>query len=66
MTIIGLQKTSSTTKNLLVFDPMFSDSPSIVKLVGQTFTHKTPSEALKPYVRNLKYLSRYNDFELLK
>lgn len=51
--------------NLLVFDPIFHDSTSVTKLVNQTFTHRSPGDLLRAYRRSVKYLRRYNEFEVL-
>lgn len=66
MTIIGFEKLTDGTKNLLVFDPMFHDSSKVVKLVGGPVHSKHPGDLLKAYRRGNKYLKRYNEFELLK
>lgn len=66
MTIIGFEKLTDGTKNLLVFDPMFHDSSKVVKLVGGPVRTKHPGDLLKAYRRGNKYLKRYNEFELLK
>ncbi|TAQ90391.1 hypothetical protein B7494_g1284 [Chlorociboria aeruginascens] len=66
LTIIGFEKKTDGTKNVIVFDPMFHDATSVTKYVGQTFTHKAPADLLKAYRRGVKYLRRYKEFELLK
>jgi hypothetical protein len=66
MTIIGFEKKTDGTANLLVFDPMFHDSAEIIKLVGKKFTHKNPSDLLRAYRRSVKYLRKYNEFEVMK
>ncbi|KAF4634667.1 hypothetical protein G7Y89_g3448 [Cudoniella acicularis] len=66
MTIVGFERRSDGTKDILVFDPMFHDAPNITKLIGQRFTHKAPADALKAYRRGVPYLRKYNEFELLK
>ncbi|KAK3359268.1 peptidase family C78-domain-containing protein [Lasiosphaeria hispida] len=66
MTIIGLEKSRSGGKNLLVFDPMFHDASNIVKLVGQKFSHPFPDLALKFYRRGGRYLRKYREFEVLR
>ncbi|KAJ2900191.1 peptidase family C78 [Zalerion maritima] len=69
MTIIGLEKQrvgQHAFTNLLVFDPMFSDSSSLTKLAGLEFRHKEPDKALNAYRRRLQYLQRYREFEVLK
>ncbi|RDL35102.1 DUF1671-domain-containing protein [Venustampulla echinocandica] len=66
MTIVGFEKRSDGSRNIIVFDPMFHDAPNITKLVGQQFTHKAPADALKAYRRGVSYLRKYNEFELLR
>ncbi|ESZ99444.1 hypothetical protein SBOR_0206 [Sclerotinia borealis F-4128] len=66
MTIIGFEKQTDGTKNILVFDPMFHDASKVVKFVDGPVRHKHPGDLLKAYRRGNKYLKRYNEFELLK
>jgi hypothetical protein len=66
MTIVGFEKKTDGTRNLIVFDPMFHDASNIIKLIGRTFVHKDPEDLLKAYRRGNKYLKKYNEFELLK
>lgn len=66
MTIIGFEKRTDGTANLLVFDPMFRDSAEIIKLVGKKFTPKNPSDLLRAYRRSARYLRKYNEFEVMK
>jgi zinc finger-containing ubiquitin peptidase 1 len=66
MTIVGFEKQTDGTRNLIVFDPMFHDASNIIKLIGRTFVHKDPEDLLKAYRRGNKYLKKYNEFELLK
>ena len=66
MTIVGMERRRDGSKTLIVFDPMFHDSSNVTKLVDQVFSHKEPEEALKAYRRGLKYLVKYNEFEILK
>lgn len=66
MTIVGLEKQKNGSKNLLIFDPMFSDASGIVKLVGKKFEHRFPDKALKPYRRGSSYLKKYRAFEVLE
>jgi hypothetical protein len=66
MTIVGFEKQTDGTRNLIVFDPMFHDASNIIKLIGRTFVHKDPEDLLRAYRRGNKYLKRYNEFELLK
>ncbi|KAK8047626.1 hypothetical protein PG996_015690 [Apiospora saccharicola] len=67
LTIVGLEKRSNGSTELLVFDPMFRDPQSITKLVGRALSHKTsPDKSLSLYRRGNKYLKKYHEFELLK
>ncbi|KAH6658365.1 peptidase family C78-domain-containing protein [Truncatella angustata] len=67
LTIVGFEKKHNGGRELIVFDPMFNDSDSVMKLVGQrTFSVKSPDSMLKLYRRGNKYLKRYNEFEILK
>ncbi|KAK8041197.1 peptidase family C78-domain-containing protein [Apiospora phragmitis] len=67
LTIVGLEKRSNESVELLVFDPMFRDPQSITKLVGRALSHKTsPDKSLSLYRRGNKYLKKYHEFELLK
>ncbi|TVY85181.1 Zinc finger with UFM1-specific peptidase domain protein [Lachnellula suecica] len=66
MTIVGCEKRSDGSKNLIVFDPSFHDATPITKLIGQNFTHKSPADLLRAYRRATHYLKRYNAFEILR
>jgi hypothetical protein len=67
MTIIGFEKKRDGSKNLIVFDPMFHDASKILRLVdAPRFKHKMPGELLKAYRRGVRYLRKYNEFEVLK
>jgi hypothetical protein len=65
MTIVGMERKTDGSVNLIVFDPKFHDASNVTKLVGQKFKHKDPGGALKEYRRDLKYLRNYKAFELL-
>ncbi|KAH6686136.1 peptidase family C78-domain-containing protein [Plectosphaerella plurivora] len=67
MTIIGLEKQEDGSANLLVFDPSRDDPPALRQLVGQIINdHGHPDQAISPYRRGHKYLSRYKEFETLR
>lgn len=66
MTIVGFEKRSDGSRNVIVFDPMFHDASSVTKLIGQQFSHESPANLLKAYRRATQYLKRYNEFELLR
>lgn len=67
LTIIGFEKHKDGHVNLLVFDPSYRDSSIIRELVGTTFKHPKSkiNSALEPYRRGIKYLRKYNEFEVL-
>ena len=66
MLIVGFEKQKDGSKNLLVFDSMFSDHWSVQKLVRKEFSHYLPDMALKPYRRGSRYLGKYKAFEVLR
>jgi len=66
MTIVGFERKTDGSKNLIVFDPMFHDASGVTKLIGREFRSKAPHDLLRAYRRGVKYLKRYNEFELLK
>jgi zinc finger-containing ubiquitin peptidase 1 len=66
MTIVGFERKVDGTKDLLVFDPMFHDATNVTKLIDIKFRHKQPEDVLRAYRRGVKYLKKYNEFELLK
>ncbi|KAH9221152.1 peptidase family C78-domain-containing protein [Leptodontidium sp. 2 PMI_412] len=66
MTIIGFERKRDGSKNLIVFDPMFHDAANVTKLIGMSFRAKHPADHLRAYRRGVKYLKKYNEFELLK
>lgn len=67
MTIVGFERKRDGSKNLIVFDPMYHDASNVMRLVNAPpFIHKAPADVLKAYRRGLKYLKKYNEFEILK
>ena len=67
MTIIGFEKRKDGGRNILVFDPMFYDSNDVIRLIGQEdVSPKKPGELLRFYRRDLRYLQKYNEFEVLR
>ena len=66
MTIVGYEKQTDGSRNIIVFDPMFHDATNVMKLIGKSFTQKAPGDLLKAYRRGAKYLKKYDEFELLK
>jgi len=67
MTIVGFEQKQDGSKNLIVFDPMFHDNANVLRLVGNgNFKTKSPADMLRAYRRGVKYLRKYNEFEILK
>lgn len=71
MTIVGFQKSTDGAPELLVFDPMFHDSPQILKLVDMDvkdarISVRKADELLRAYRRGTKYLRKYGEFEILR
>ncbi|KAI9757868.1 MAG: hypothetical protein M4579_003304 [Chaenotheca gracillima] len=66
LTIVGFERRKNGDSNLLVFDPVFGPSPAFRKLIGKSFRHRMPQDALKAYRRGKGYLGKYNAFELLQ
>ena len=69
MTIIGFEKSTDGSRNLLVFDPMFHDAQAIISFTAkdpEKIRHRRPEELLKAYRRGARYLRRYNEFEILR
>ena len=66
MTIIGFEKKTSGSVNLLVFDPMFHDNEKVTRHIGHKYQFKTPAEHLRAYRRGAAYLKKYREFEILK
>lgn len=67
MTIVGFEQKKDGSKNLIVFDPMFHDNANVLRLVGNdNFRQKYPEDMLRAYRRGVKYLKKYNGFEILR
>jgi hypothetical protein len=66
MTIVGFERKVDGSKNLIVFDPNSHDATNVTKLIDIKFMHKQPKDVLGAYRRGVKYLKKYNEFELLK
>ena len=67
MTIVGIEKRTDGTLELLVFDPMFRDPPAVRGLVGRVLKNNTSvDKSLKLYRRGNKYLKKYHEFEVLE
>lgn len=67
MTIVGFERKINGSKQLIVFDPMFHDSESVVKLRGRRHSRTSSvNNLLKQYRRGSNYLKKYHEFEILK
>ena len=67
MTIVGFEQKKDGSKNLIVFDPMFHDNANVMRLVGNdNFRTKSPEDMLRAYRRGVKYLKKFNEFEILR
>ncbi|KAH7321469.1 peptidase family C78-domain-containing protein [Rhexocercosporidium sp. MPI-PUGE-AT-0058] len=66
MTIVGFERKRNGSKSLIVFDPMFHDADSVTKRIGKSFRSEHPAHHLRAYRRDVKYLKKFNEFELLK
>jgi hypothetical protein len=66
MTIIGVEKRTDGSTNLLVFDPMFRDSTRVTRLIGRRSISGHAADLLKAYRRPTRYLRRYREFEVLR
>lgn len=66
MTIVGIEKLRNGGANLLVFDPKYHDIEMVSCAIERGFQAGEGKEFLKLYRRDLIYLSRYSEFELLE
>jgi hypothetical protein len=67
MTIVGFEEKLDGSKNLICFDPLFHDAPDVLRLVeNDNFKIKSPEDMLKAYRRGVKYLKKYDAFEILR
>jgi hypothetical protein len=71
MTIVGFEKREDGRKRLLVFDPSFKDPWVVRKLIGKDFRGRTlvqfhVSVSLNAYRRGIKYLRKFEGFEIMR
>ncbi|KAK6506898.1 hypothetical protein TWF481_005356 [Arthrobotrys musiformis] len=68
MTIVGIEQYKCGTLCFLCFDPMFSPSQNIRKLVGEKRIRSNIAygKLLKSFRRGGQYLKRYNIFEMVE
>ncbi|POS85244.1 hypothetical protein EPUL_001798 [Erysiphe pulchra] len=66
MTIVGFEKRSDGSKNLIVFDPRYFDSTKIVELIDRASINVRSDAFLGAYRKGIGYLKRFKEFEILK
>ncbi|OAG05697.1 DUF1671-domain-containing protein [Paraphaeosphaeria sporulosa] len=65
ITIVGFERRRDGTGNLMVFDPMYSTSPAMHKLIGRKDIKAPRPEVLYAYRRVAKQLRKHAAFEIL-
>lgn len=67
LTIVGLEKHKGGGVQLLVFDPEFQSSSTVVRLAGKATLRRQSkvTKLLEPYRRSATHLERFNEFEVL-
>lgn len=66
MTIVGIEKPRHGAASLLVFDPKYHDVERVSRAVENGFQAGEGRDFLKLYRRDLSYLGKYSEFELLE
>ena len=66
MTIVGIENLCNRRANLLVFDPKYHDIDMVSCAIQRDFRAGGYEGFLKLYRRDLSYLERYSEFELLE
>lgn len=65
ITIIGFERRRDGSCNLIVFDPIYSTSPAMHKLLGRKDIKSHRPEVLHAYRRGAKQLKKHAAFEIL-
>lgn len=65
ITIVGFERRKDGTCNLMVFDPMYSTSPAMHKLLGRKNIKTARPEVLHAYRRGSRQLRKHSAFEIL-
>ena len=65
MTIVGFEKRTDGTCNLLVFDPAVADDERVVNMVDRTVRHSAYEDMLRQYRKGPAYLNKHDKFEIL-
>lgn len=63
LTIVGFERMRSGTRNLLVFDPMYQVSASMLQLIEKGRVRETNDKLLRLYRRSQNRMYSYADFE---
>ena len=66
MTIVGIEKLTNGGTNLLVFDPKYHDAETVSGAIERDFQPRERKNFLARYRRDLSYLARHSEFELLE
>lgn len=65
LTIVGLERTDESDRELLMFDSSFATTEPMRKLVGGRNAHARVSTLMKPYRKDEEWLERWREFEIL-
>lgn len=65
ITIVGFERRHDGACNLVVFDPMYSTSPAMHKLLGRKNIRSARPEILHAYRRGARQLRKHAAFEIL-
>ncbi|OAL51255.1 DUF1671-domain-containing protein [Pyrenochaeta sp. DS3sAY3a] len=65
LTIVGFERRRDGSCNLMVFDPMYSTSPAMHKLIGRKSIRNARPEVLHAYRRGPRQLRKHAAFEIL-
>jgi hypothetical protein len=65
MTIVGFERRQDGSSNLVVFDPSYSTSPAMHKLLGRKNISSARPEAMHSYRRGAMQLKKHAAFEIL-
>ncbi|KAH7390462.1 peptidase family C78-domain-containing protein [Pyrenochaeta sp. MPI-SDFR-AT-0127] len=65
LTIVGFERRRDGSRNVMVFDPMYSTSPAMRKLVGRKNIKTARPEVLHAYRRGARQLRKHAAFEVL-
>ncbi|KAF2261075.1 DUF1671-domain-containing protein [Lojkania enalia] len=65
LTIVGLERRKNGAHELMVFDPMYSTSPAMHRLIGRKSIKNSRPEVLYAYRRGARQLQRHAAFEVL-